>query len=37
MISSRSQQLQVPVVYRKEKDEFGKGAVYVGTEDDLGE
>ena len=34
MISNRSQQLQVTVMYRKEKEEVGKRAVYIGTEDD---
>lgn len=37
MISSRSQQMQLTVVYRKEKDQVGKRAVYIGTENDLGE
>ena len=36
MISRKSQKLQVTVVYRKEKEEVGKRAVYIGTEDDLG-
>ena len=36
MTSNRSQQLQVTVIYRKEKEEVGKRAVYIGTEDDLG-
>ena len=37
MISNRSQQMQITVVYREDKDKVGKSAVYIGTEDDLGE
>ena len=36
-MSKWSQRMQVNVVYRKEKDQVGKRAVYIGTEDDLGE
>ena len=37
MMSSRSWQLQVTVVYREDKDKVGKSAVYIGAEDDFGE
>ena len=37
MKSSRSQQSQVAVVYRKEKDEIERRVIYIGTEDGLGE
>ena len=37
MRSSGFQQAQVTVVYRKEKDEIERRAVYIGTEDGLSE
>ena len=37
MMSNGSQQMKVTVVYKKEKDEFGKIAVFIRTNDDIDE
>ena len=29
--------MQVTIVYREDKNKVGKSALYIGTEDDLGE